>query len=115
MLSRLNAPGAVSALEAAVAADPGRPEARNMLGLALERVGRTSEALAEFAIALKLRPDYAAARLNLADSEIKAGKLEEAIENLREVVAANPADSLAKSRLEDALAIRQARDAGQRQ
>jgi len=112
MLSRLNAAGAVSALEAAVAADPGRPEARNMLGLALERVGRTSEALAEFVIALDLRPDYAAARLNLANSQIKAGKLDEAIENLRQVVAANPGDPLPKSRLEDALSARQARQAG---
>jgi hypothetical protein len=115
MLSRLNAPGAVSALETAVAADPGRPEARNMLGLALERVGRTAEAVAEFTIALKLRPDYAAARFNLANSEIKAGKLDEAIENLRQVVADNPADPLPKSRLEDALAERQARDAARRQ
>lgn len=111
MLSRLDAAGAVGALERAVAADPGRPEARNMLGLALARVGRAAEAMAEFGAALKLRPAYAAARFNLANSQMRAGMLEEAIANLRQVVAANPADPLPRSRLNDALAARQARAA----
>jgi hypothetical protein len=112
LLSRLDARGAVGPLEAAVAANPAQPEARNMLGLALARVGRVSEALAEFTIALKLRPGYAAARFNLANSQIQAGKLDEAIANLRQVVAANPADPLPRGRLEAALAARRARDAG---
>lgn len=112
MLSRLNAAGAVSALETAVTAEPGRAEARNMLGLALARVGRAAEAMAEFTIALKLRPDYAAARFNLANSQMRAGELDEAIRNLRQVVAANPSDPLPKNRLDDALAARKARDAG---
>lgn len=108
LLSRLNAQGAVSALETAVAAEPRRAEARNMLGLALTFVGRTGEAMVEFEIALRLRPDYSPARFNLANSQIKAGKWDEAIENLRQVVAANPADPQPKLRLEDALAARQA-------
>lgn len=112
MLSRLDARGAVGPLETAVAANPVQPEARNMLGLALERVGRASEAVAEFTIALKLRPGYAAARFNLANSQMQAGKLDEAIANLRQVVAANPDDPLPRSRLEAALAARRARDAG---
>ena len=112
MLARLNAAGAVSALETAVAADPGRAEARNMLGLALARVGRAAEAMAEFTIALRLRPDYSAARFNLANSQVRAGELDEAIENLRRVVAANPSDPLPRSRLDNALAARKTRAPG---
>ncbi|HVV46612.1 MAG TPA: tetratricopeptide repeat protein [Bryobacteraceae bacterium] len=108
MLSRLDAQGAVSPLKAAVAAAPRRPEARNMLGVALQRVGRNSEALAQFEIALKLRSAYTAARFNLANAQIGAGKLNEAIENLRQVVAADPSNPLPKNRLKQALAAREA-------
>lgn len=103
LLSRLNAASAVSALETAVAAEPGRAEARNMLGLALQFVGRAAEATAEFEAALRLRPDYSAARFNLANAQIKAGKREEGIDNLRKVIAANPDDPLPKKRLAEVL------------
>jgi hypothetical protein len=109
MLSRLNAPGAVSAIETAVQAEPNRPEAHNMLGVAFEQVGRAAEALTQFEIALKLRPDYIAARFNLANSQMKAGNLDAAIANLRLVVAAEPANPLPRKRLEDALAAQKAR------
>jgi hypothetical protein len=107
MLSRLNAQGAVTALESAVSADPNRADAHNMLGLALQRVGRTAEALSEFEIALRIRPDYIAARFNLANSQLRAGRHDEAIANLRKVVAANPEDPLPRERLEEALRSRQ--------
>lgn len=106
LLSRLNAAGAVSPLQTAVAAEPLRAEARNMLGLAFQFVGRAPEATAEFEAALRLRPDYSAARFNLANAQIKAGKLDEAIENLRKVIAASPDDPLPKKRLEEAQAAR---------
>ncbi len=106
LLSRLKAPSAVGVLEAAVAANPRSPEARNMLGLALERVSRNAEAMNEFETALQLRPEYTTARLNLANSQLKAGRLEDAIENLRRVVAANPSDPLPKKLLKDALSSR---------
>ena len=104
MLSRLNASGAVSVLQSAVRAEPGRAEAHNMLGLAFGQVGRAAEALQEFETALKLRPDYAAARFNLANAQIKAGNLDDAVRNLQLLVAADPADPLPKRRLEEALA-----------
>jgi Tfp pilus assembly protein PilF len=106
LLSRLNAAGAVSALETAVATEPRRAEARNMLGLALQFVGRAIEATAEFETALRLRPDYSAARFNLANAQIKAGKLDDAIANLSLVIAADPNDPLPKERLEEILAGR---------
>jgi tetratricopeptide (TPR) repeat protein len=107
-LSRLNAAGAVSALETAVGAEPGRADAHNMLGLAFQFVGRAAEAAAEFEAALRLRPDYDAARFNLANAQIKAGKLDDAIENLRKLAAANPSDPLPKKRLQEALDARRA-------
>ena len=106
LLSRLNAAGAVGALETAVAAEPRRAEAHNMLGLALQFVGRTAEATAEFEAALRLRPDYSAARFNLANAQIKAGKLDDAIANLQQVIAGNPDDPLPRKRLEEVMAAR---------
>ncbi|HLI82995.1 MAG TPA: tetratricopeptide repeat protein [Bryobacteraceae bacterium] len=103
MLSRLDAAGAAGPLEAAVSADPRRAEARAMLGLALEQVGRAAEAITEFAAAVRLRPDFTAARFNLANAQLRAGNLDAAIENLRRVVAEDPNDQLPKRRLEEAL------------
>jgi tetratricopeptide (TPR) repeat protein len=111
MLSRLNAAGAVGALQTAAAADPRRADARNMLGLALSLVGREVEAMKQFEEALRLRPDYAAARFNLANAQMKAGKFGAAIENLRQVIAASPDDPLPKKRLEEALTAEEARKA----
>ena len=51
---------------------------------------------------LRLRPEYAAARFNLASAQIKAGERDAAIENLRRVIAANPDDPLPKKRLQEA-------------
>ena len=103
MLSRLNAQGAVTMLRTAVALQPSSVEAHSMLGLALDRVGIAGDAAKEYQAALKLKPGYAPARLNLANSQIKAGHLDEAIQNLRQILAANPADPAAKARLVEAL------------
>ncbi len=112
MLSRLNAAGAVGPLETAAAADPRRPEAHAMLGLALEQVGRSAEAVAQFTAAVELRPDFTAARFNLANAQLRTGNLDAAIRNLRQVVSADPNDPLPKRRLEEALEAQKAR-AGQ--
>jgi tetratricopeptide (TPR) repeat protein len=111
LVSRLNAPGAITVLETALAIDPRSSEAHNMLGLTLAQVGRTHEAVAQYRAALKLKPDNASARFNLANAEIKAGDLDAAIDNLHEVLVALPDDVQAGARLKQALALR----AGQQQ
>ncbi len=103
-MARFDTPGALTLLQAAARANPANPEARNMLGSAYAAVGRGSDAIDQFRLAIKLRPDYQNARYNLARALMKAGKFDEAIPLLREVVAAFPDDAQAKAELERALA-----------
>jgi tetratricopeptide (TPR) repeat protein len=99
-MARLNVSGAVGMLENAVRLDPGRPDAHNMLGAALARVGRVSEAIEELRLALRERPDYANARLNLANALVRAGKFEEAVDDYRQVLAAAPNDQTVRAAVE---------------
>jgi Flp pilus assembly protein TadD len=48
---------------------PANPSAHNNLGLALARLGRMPEAVAQFAAAVQLAPDYREARENLARAQ----------------------------------------------
>jgi FOG: TPR repeat len=59
---------------------PGNARAYNDLGNALDAVGRTSEALANYDKALQLRPDYATAYYNKAETLLKMGQATQAIE-----------------------------------
>lgn len=102
-LARLDAPGAVPFLEAAVRADPSQPEARNLFGAALVRLGRTQDAIGQFQEALRLRPDYPNARFNLANALAASGKLREAIGEYRKVLAVFPDDPDVQERLQSAL------------
>ncbi len=106
LLSRLDAQGAASMLEAAVRIDPTRPEAHDMLGSAFEALGRWAEALAQFRLALRAQPDYIDARYNLAVALAKFGKFGEAVENFRPVAEAYPASA----RLQDEFGELLARD-----
>jgi tetratricopeptide (TPR) repeat protein len=105
-LTRLNAQAAVTELREAVRLDAGRPEAHNMLGLALASTGRNSEAIEQYILALRARPAYSSARYNLAVALAKAGKVDDAVDNLRRVLADYPEDAVAKRRLADALTLR---------
>ena len=51
--------------ESTAALSPGKPRVHNNLGLAYELAGRRAEARQEYAIALRLNPDYRKARYNL--------------------------------------------------
>lgn len=99
-LARLNPSGAVPMLEKAVRIDSSRPDAHNMLGAALARVGRIREAIVELQFALKERPDFANARLNLANALLHAGQLNAAIDDYREVLEAVPDDPGARAAVE---------------
>lgn len=92
MLSRLETQSAVPVLEKAVLLRPKDSQPRNLLGAALSRVGRLSEATTHFQIALKLDPTNVNARYNLVFALVKSGKLDEAADNLKQVVAAYPED-----------------------
>ena len=75
-----------------------------MLGLALATLNRNADAIPQFEIALRTRPGYLSARFNLANALAKSGRIDEAIDNLRKVLAINPDDAYAKKRLADLLA-----------
>ena len=98
-LARLDPPGALSFLQAAVRIEPDHPEARNMLGSALSALGRTTEAIDQFRLALKARPDYGNARYNLARILVKTGRYDEAIENYHQVLEAFPRDAQVRNEL----------------
>ena len=99
-MARLNVSGAVALLENAVRLDPASPEAHNMLGAALARVGRIPEAIEELRLALEERPDFVNARLNLANALLRAGKTGEAVEDYRQVLASAPNDPTVRSAVE---------------
>ncbi len=103
MLSRLDAPGAVTMLETAVRISPRRADAHNMLGLALATTGRFAEAMAQYRAALDLQPDLPSARFNLANALMKSGRLEEAIANYRKLQASEPDFATVRERLAQAL------------
>jgi len=99
-LARLNPAVAVPLLANAVRLDPWRPDAHDMLGAALARVGRVAEAVAELRTALKERPDFANARLNLANALLHAGQFDEAVEDYREVLAEASDDESTRAAVE---------------
>jgi predicted negative regulator of RcsB-dependent stress response/mono/diheme cytochrome c family protein len=92
MLSRRDPADAENAAEQAIRIDPRNPEAHNLRGNALIVVGRSSEAIAEFRLALALKPDFGQARLNLARALAKSSQFDQAVEQYRLVAAALPAD-----------------------
>jgi Flp pilus assembly protein TadD/mono/diheme cytochrome c family protein len=90
MLARFDPAGAVAVLQQAVGLEPKQEEARRFLGMALEGVGRSPEAMQEFRAAVELNPGDAQARYELARGLVKAAKFDEALENFSQVASADP-------------------------
>ena len=59
-------PTALAESRAAVRKDPNSAEARNALGTTLGAIGELDGSLRELEIAVRLKPDFAAAHYNLA-------------------------------------------------
>jgi cytochrome c553 len=102
-LSRLDPQGAITPLERALRADPGRTDARNMLGLAFAATGRVNDAIRQYDIVLAANPGDGRTHFNRANALMKAGRIDEAIQDYRAAMAAFPDDPLPKQRLDDAL------------
>jgi Flp pilus assembly protein TadD len=76
-----------------VAKCPGNMRARCNLGDALFQAGRVPEATAQFAEAVRLKPDYAEAHCNLGIALIQAGRMQEAIAHLQAALRFKPDDA----------------------
>ncbi|MDA8131655.1 MAG: tetratricopeptide repeat protein [Elusimicrobia bacterium] len=88
-----DAPGALKALDAALALKPGDTETLFNRYTVLRGSGMDKEAAAALMDLLRLHPDYAPALLVLARSEAAVGRAAEAEGLYRRVLAADPADT----------------------
>ena len=76
-------------LRAAVEADPTSARGFNDLGVLLVQTNRLEESLPLFEKAVELKPDFAAARTNLAGALVKLGRLDEALIELRKALVSD--------------------------
>jgi tetratricopeptide (TPR) repeat protein len=73
-----------------IAKRPRNARAHNQLGNALDSAGRTSEALASFDRALQLKPDYAMAYYNKAETILRMGEASAAIQLFDQALRIDP-------------------------
>jgi tetratricopeptide (TPR) repeat protein len=82
---------------------PENERAHYNLGCVLETIpGKTDEAIAEFAEAVRLRPDYFKAQNNLGDALQSAGRTREAVAHLEEALRLRPDSAEAHNNLGNA-------------
>ncbi|MEJ2007373.1 MAG: tetratricopeptide repeat protein [Acidobacteriota bacterium] len=81
---------AIEALKKAGKADPGNPDTRNYLGLALGESGKTKEAKKEFETAIQLDPDFDTPHNNLAGYYLQKNDLDTAKSELLAALKINP-------------------------
>ena len=90
LLVQAKAPDAVGVLQQAVQLNPKQEDARRILGMALDGVGRLQEAIAQFRAALALEPSDNSARYDLAAALVRTGNFTEALGNFQKVADAEP-------------------------
>ncbi len=78
---------------------PGFFGAHHLMGLCDTEAGRLDKANAHFRAALRLRPDFADSRVNLANNLARLGQLPLAVQEYRQVLARDPGHSGAKQNL----------------
>jgi predicted O-linked N-acetylglucosamine transferase (SPINDLY family) len=86
---------ALDLLRQALAANPVAANAHNSLGNLYEDMGRPDEALASYAEATTLKPDFGVAWFNQGNVLRKGGRLEEAASCFRHVLALEPDNAFA--------------------
>ena len=86
---------AAAALDKIVAASPSDVRARNLLGIALSRMGRQDAAKEQFTKALELDPSSLPSMKNLALSELALGRFADARRHFETVVKSAPNDPAA--------------------
>jgi tetratricopeptide (TPR) repeat protein len=74
------------------------------LGSAYNDLGRTDEAIEEYKIALRIKPDYAEAHNNLGNSYYEQGRIDEAIEEYKIALRIKPDHAVAHYNLGNAYA-----------
>jgi tetratricopeptide (TPR) repeat protein len=95
----------IALAETLVQALPDYSVFQNDLGVALERVGRTAEALLHYREAVRLEPGNAEAHYNLARNRMAEHRVEEAVGEYRAALASNPNLAYAHCNLADALLL----------
>jgi tetratricopeptide (TPR) repeat protein len=94
--------GAIEGYETALKLEPDRPDIRSNLGAAFVRLGRFSEAIAQYERALAIQ-DSPSIRFNLGLAFYKSNRIEEAIPVLQQVVRADATNRPAALLLADGL------------
>ena len=99
LLKRHETAPAIAHLGQALLVEPENPAALNTYGVALEWAGRSDEAEDRFRHVLRLRPEDASARYNLAGTLVDRGLLDDAAVELRKALTIAPDDRDAHTRL----------------
>ena len=95
--------GAVNAFERAVQARPNDPAWRTLLAGALLHEDRAEAAMAQFAAALRINPQYGDAHRGIGHIHLNAGRPAEAVDALRRAIDLQPDDMDAQYALATAL------------
>jgi protein O-mannosyl-transferase len=89
----------VSLYTATLTKNPGCWMAHYNLGIALNNMGKTDEAIAHYQQAIELRPNYAEAHYNLGRLLAQKGQLDDALTHYKKALEINPADAEAWNNL----------------